>query len=132
MMRYSRTLFFVFIFTSQWAWASPIEKKVTYYSDHKKATERFYQDGKSVGLNRSWYPNGKLQTETKFSKPNEMEVSKVWYDNGQLQKIITYKDGHDVQTKIYRKTGQIYLNRIWRNGRLYGLPGGRACEGVKQ
>lgn len=115
------------------AWAAPalIQRAVTFHENKKIASERFFQEGRKVGVHKTWFPNGKLQSLVEFEKPNQAKILKTWYENGQLAKLITFKDGMEADTKIYRETGQIYLNRVVRNGRMYGLPGGKACSRIK-
>lgn len=109
-----------------------VEKRVSRHPDRKLATEEFYRDGRKVGVHRSWYPDGRLRSETEFEAPNRARRYRTWFANGRLSKQIIFKDGLEAETKIYRETGQIYLNRVVRDGRVYGLPGGKACARVQE
>lgn len=109
---------------------APIERKVSYFPNKKLASEQQFQNGQKVGVHKSWYANGKLRVLVEYEKPDQPKIYKAWYENGQLAKVIVFKDGKEAETKIYRETGQIYLNRVIRNGRMYGLPGGKACSSV--
>lgn len=108
-----------------------VEKRVEYYSDKKMAAETFFQNGRKVGVHRTWYLSGNLKSRSEFEKPNQMKLYQSWFENGKMSKQIVFKDGLETDTKIYRESGQIYLNRVVRNGRMYGLPGGKACTRVK-
>lgn len=127
-MKLGYFLFFLLV-----ANASPKEgRQVERYANGKLMSERFYKNGQKVGVHRTWYANGKLRSQSEFSLQGQMTVFKDWYDNGVLSKQINFENGYEVSTKIYRKTGQIYINRIMKNGRIYGLPGGKACFRVKE
>lgn len=108
------------------------QRQVTYYSNTKMATERFYLGDQKVGTHRTWYPSGQLKSRSSFSLPNTMELFEDWHDNGKLARQIRFENGMEVSTKVYRRSGQIYINRVIRNGRMYGLPGGKACFRVNK
>lgn len=73
------------------------------------------------------YPNGKPWTQSVLDEQGRMVEYKEWYDNGVLAKEIWFENGLEVAAKVYRKTGQIYINQVIKNGRSYGLPGSKAC-----
>lgn len=130
MIRYfALTTIFLILGVAQ-ATPSSIDRQATYYPDEKLASEQFFQNGQKVGVHRTWYPSGKLKSLVEYEKPGQPKVYKTWYESGQLAKVIVFENGKEVDTKIYRETGQIYLNRVVRNGRVYGLPGGKACARV--
>jgi antitoxin component YwqK of YwqJK toxin-antitoxin module len=124
-------LSFFFILLPTISFAAP-KKEVSYYPNHQLAFERFYQKGHKVGRHRMWYPSGKLRSESDFSAPDQMKRYREWYENGVLAKEIIFANGLETETKIYRESGQIYVNRVMHNGRLYGLPGGKACDRVRE
>ncbi len=100
---------------------------ISWFPNGKIEAKRQYKNGIKIGTHEGWYPNGQKRFESRHENGVYHGIFQSWYDNGQLFEFIKYDRGEEVHHKKWRRTGQIYANYIWRDGRTYGLKGDKAC-----
>lgn len=72
-------------------------KHLTYYylgTENVPKTERFYENGKAVGIHRVWWDNGQLASEEDWNDYDlrvKEKVNREWWYNGQLKEIVVKK-----------------------------------------
>lgn len=90
-----------------------------------------YQRGKKHGEQIGYYPNGQLKFISHVEEGLYHGVSKKYYDNGQMYSYTLYEKGEVKGHKLWRKNGRIYSNYVYRQGKKYGLDGGKLCFTAK-
>ncbi|MDF3818740.1 hypothetical protein P3G55_02450 [Leptospira sp. 96542] len=107
-----------------------IEKDI--HPNGRLSAERKFSDGKRVGLHRGWYPNGNLRFEASYALSGKLHgKQKEWYESGKPYTYTEIKDGEEVGKKIWREDGQLYANYVFKDGRIFGLTGGKLCNQIR-
>ena len=91
-----------------------------------------YKRGRKNGLQEGWWGNGNRRyTLTTF--PGGPEGKKEeWFENGQQYRLMYYKGGRENGLQLgWFRDGKRHFNSVYRDGRRYGLPGKRMCEGAE-
>ncbi|TGK01689.1 hypothetical protein EHO59_11310 [Leptospira semungkisensis] len=101
------------------------------YPDGRTASERTYSKGKKEGTHKGWHENGKRRFHYEFKNDQFDGESWEWYSSGELYTFGKFKEGRAIGRKIWRKSGQIYLNQVYFHENSFGLPGSKICKRVK-
>ncbi len=95
------------------------------------ASERFYKEGRRVGVHRGWFENGQIRFQYEYEDGLMHGSLWEWNPKGELYSYAKMNKGEEVGRKVWREDGQIYANYVFRNGRTIGLPGAKLCRQVK-
>jgi antitoxin component YwqK of YwqJK toxin-antitoxin module len=87
--------------------------------------------GVKDGLQRGWYTEGPKRFEFHFKNGVLEGVQTEWHLNGTEFRRQVYRDGVETEKKILFSGKEIFTNYSKKNGRTYGIDGGRVCMEVK-
>ena len=93
---------------------------------------RRYVMGMKHGVHRTWYPDGKPRTYRKFNLGLQSGEERSWHHSGQLANYLKYdSQGKAILLKRWRRTGQVYMNVVLKDGQAFGMPGSKVCDPVE-
>ncbi|TGJ98975.1 hypothetical protein EHQ53_10675 [Leptospira langatensis] len=101
------------------------------YQDGRTASERTYSRGRKEGIHKGWHENGKRRFHYEFKNDQFDGESWEWYSSGELYTFGKFKNGEAIGRKIWRRSGQIYLNQVYFHENSFGLTGSKICKKVK-
>lgn len=104
---------------------------VKYHPNGKIREERFFDQGKKVGLMRTWWEDGQLQSSFSFKDDEYEGECSEWNEKGILIRRMHYARGHEsgAQQQWY-DDGSIRSNYVIIKGRRFGLLGTKNCVNV--
>lgn len=103
-----------------------------FYPNGKMKEQRFYKNGKKVGIMKAWWENGKLQMLFNFENDEYEGVCSEWNDQGVMVREQHYHLGHEEGSqRQWYDNGKVRSNYVMKNGRRYGLLGTKNCVNVK-
>ena len=92
---------------------------------------REYRQGAKTGTHEGWYPDGKRRFHHEYRNgQNDGEVWE-WYNSGSLAMYALFKEGRLLGKKMWRESGQIYMNYVFTADKAVGLPGTKLCFQVR-
>ncbi|MBL8020815.1 MAG: hypothetical protein JNM27_14185 [Leptospirales bacterium] len=93
--------------------------------------QREYRNGSKHGLHRVWFPNGNLRAYQRFNNGQNIGQAWLWFEDKKPAEFKMYgRSGEILAAKMWRRTGQIYLNYVFENGGSIGMPGSKVCDPV--
>ena len=98
-----------------------------YFEDGELASHREYANGKKVGVHEGWFPDGKRRFHQEFKKGLLDGETWEWFASGALAVYARFKDNKLLGKKMWRESGQIYMNYVFTANRSAGLPGTALC-----
>lgn len=97
--------------------------------DGKLLAEWPYFAGAKHGTHKTWDKQGRLRTHARFHMGNYVGEAWSWYPDGKPYDYRKYNDkGELLIARLWRPTGQVYLNQVFRNGEAIGMPGSKLCD----
>lgn len=97
--------------------------------DGKRLAEWPYAAGAKHGIHKTWDKEGRLRTHAQFQMGSNVGESWSWYPDGKPYDYRKYNQkGELLIARLWRPTGQIYLNQVFRNGQAIGMPGSKLCD----
>jgi antitoxin component YwqK of YwqJK toxin-antitoxin module len=103
-------------------------RSVTYYSNGKKAQERYYSDNKCNGRHRGWWENGKPKFDFFYNMDKRDGEFCQWYRSGQPYTRLHFQNDRETgMQQAWRENGKLYLNYEAKNGFRYGLQKSMLC-----
>jgi antitoxin component YwqK of YwqJK toxin-antitoxin module len=110
---------------------APDGEETETYKDGTVVARRHFTNGRKSGVHEGWFLDGKRRFHHEFKEGrNDGEVFE-WYDSGALSMYARFKDGVLLGKKMWRETGQIYMNYVFPNGKAAGVPGTKLCYQVR-
>ncbi len=106
-------------------------KEVEIFPNGQIASERFYKEGKRVGVHKGWFENGQIRFQYEYEDGLMHGSLWEWNKKGELYSYAKMNKGEEIGRKVWREDGQIYANYVFRNGRTVGLPGAKLCRQIK-
>jgi antitoxin component YwqK of YwqJK toxin-antitoxin module len=103
---------------------------IDYYRTGGIALEKYFLNNLHEGTHKKYFQNGNLAFVGEFSQGEPIGVHKEFYISGQPYDFKVYQNGELLSHKIWRKTGQIWVNYIYTPNRTYGLKGAKLCRKV--
>ncbi|MCE9598575.1 MAG: hypothetical protein K8S54_11455 [Spirochaetia bacterium] len=92
---------------------------------------REYRNGAKHGVHRVWFPNGNLRLYQRFNNGQNVGQSWLWFEDKRPAEFKMFgKNGQILAAKMWRPTGQIYLNYVFEDGGSIGMPGSKVCDPV--
>jgi antitoxin component YwqK of YwqJK toxin-antitoxin module len=92
---------------------------------------REYSKGRKTGTHEGWYLDGKRRFHHEYKNDqNDGEVWE-WYHSGQLALYARFEQGRLLGKKMWRESGQIYMNYVFTADKAVGLPGSKLCFQVR-
>lgn len=103
-----------------------IEEEVT--KTGSVVAKRNYQSGAKHGPQKGWFRDGKRQFHKEYFHGQLHGESWSWYNSGALASYRLYENGRLMGEKVWRKSGQIYANYVFPEGKKSaGSPGTKLC-----
>ncbi len=102
-----------------------------FYEDGSLYKQRFYKDGLAIGKHRIFYPDGSLKKEMFFVNDMLDGDYTEFYPDGKVYIYKLYEKGMALGHKQWRKNGQIFANVVYKDGKRYGLYGGKLCNDIE-
>lgn len=102
-----------------------------FFKNGQIVARREYNRGQKVGIHRGWYPDGTRRFHYEFSDGQYDGESWEWYGSGNLAMYARFVKGHLLGKKLWRETGQIYMNYVFPENKAVGLPGSHLCYQVR-
>jgi antitoxin component YwqK of YwqJK toxin-antitoxin module len=102
-----------------------------FFDNGQRASRRDYSLGQRVGVHEGWFSNGHRRFHHEFRDGVNHGEAWEWYDNGALAIYASFDNGRLLGKKMWRETGQIYMNYVFPKGRAVGLPGTKLCYQVR-
>lgn len=100
-------------------------------SSGKLLASRAYRMGIKHGIHRTWYASGVQKSYAKFQFGRYTGQVWQWHDNNVPAQFDLYNERGEIQaSKVWRRTGQIYMNHTFQNGAAIGMPGSKVCDPV--
>lgn len=96
-----------------------------------KIEERFFRNGKRLGIHTGWHSNGKLRFRYSYKNDLMDGLAEEWFADGSKYREMHYVRGHEEgMQKMWAEDGTIRANYQARNGRNYGLTGIKSCKNI--
>ena len=102
-------------------------QEIHYYQNGNKFKVRHYDQGLAQGNHKVFYPNGQLMKDLNFKDDVYEGDYTEFYESGQVYIYKKFKNGKAIGHKQWRKNGQIFANVVYKDGKRYGLYGGKLC-----
>ena len=101
-------------------------------SIYSKDCKAHYEEGKKVGIHKSWFENGQQKFEYPYNQKGFYQGAlKEWFPNGQLIREFNYVEGKESGTqKMWLENGNIRANYTVIDGERFGLIGLKKCYSV--
>jgi hypothetical protein len=106
----------------------PIGPYIHRSKDQKIFKVGLYENGSLNGSETMWHTNGKISQQTAFRFGIRQGSYREWSETGLLLRESEYEKGIEISQKAWRESGELYANYKLRNGRYFGLKGGRLCQ----
>lgn len=101
------------------------------FSNGQAAVRRQYSKGRKVGVHEGWFADGKRRFRHEYKDDqNDGEVWE-WYNSGGLALYARFGNGRLLGKKMWRESGQIYMNYVFTKDHSVGLPGTKLCYQVR-
>lgn len=95
------------------------------------ASRRSYSQGKKEGIHEGWFSNGNRRFHHEFQNNHPTGEAWEWYSSGTLALFARFEAGRLVGKKMWRETGQIYMNYVFPQNRAVGVPGSKLCYQIR-
>ena len=152
-----RSLYFALLLVPGLVSFAPTRRRVvTEHDANGQLVSRVeYRDGKRDGLSEAWYPNGQLAYRRGYAQGRESGEHTGWWPDGRLHFAYHYRDGliegearewypngiqyrdfhyqgghEEGNERMWYTDGKLRANYVMRDGRRFGLPGVKGCDGV--
>jgi len=94
-------------------------KRVQFYDNGNKKTDKTYLNGIPTGLAQEFYPSGTLQQSGEFKNGKEVGVWTIYYPTGEKHVEISFVNGVQNGDYIeYSKKGEITERAYYKNGQI--------------
>ncbi len=105
-------------------------KEERFYFDGLPASQRFYTNGKKVGVHKGWWSNQQPKFITHFDNAGNLtSTQREWLSNGMLIKELHFANGNEKGwQKSWDINGKIKSNYVVINGERFGLIGYNKCK----
>jgi antitoxin component YwqK of YwqJK toxin-antitoxin module len=100
-------------------------------STGKLAARREFSRGKKVGVHEGWFHDGSRRFRHEFKDGQPDGEVWEWYNSGGLATYAKFSEGKLLGKKIWRESGQIYMNYVFTKDREVGVPGAKLCYQVR-
>ena len=105
---------------------------IQWYPNGQRFVEKYYRDGREVGVHKSWYANGNVQYYKTFQDGVAHGDFFEWHTNGQVSSFIKYDQGAEVAVKTWTFKGKPFYNYVWSKNSKVGLQGDKFCAPRKK
>ncbi len=98
----------------------------------KVYSERRYYAGHPHGEHTGWHRDGKtLRVRQQFVYGKQHGDAWSWHSNGKPAEYRRFDDESNLLVyKRWRRTGQIFMNVVYHEGRTIGMPGSKVCDPI--
>jgi antitoxin component YwqK of YwqJK toxin-antitoxin module len=91
-------------------------KKLPDYSENAKVEEGRYEEGKKIGVWKTYYPNGNIKSEITYTNNRPKGYAKMYYENGKMQEEGIWENNRWVgDYKAYHSNGQLFYDFAYNN-----------------
>lgn len=98
----------------------------------QKLASRKYRAGEKVGIHRSWFEDGKRRSHHEYRDGHLEGESWEWHHSGHPSLFTKFENGKMLGKKMWREDGKIYMNYVFTENGVYGVPGTRLCFQIRQ
>jgi hypothetical protein len=102
-----------------------------FFDNGQRATSREYSAGLRVGVHQGWFADGHRRFYYEYQNGQNHGEAWEWYDSGALSMYGRFENGRLLGKKMWRETGQIYMNYVFSKRGTFGLPGTKLCYQVR-
>jgi hypothetical protein len=102
-----------------------------FFDNGQIASRREYAKGKKVGSHEGWFSDGKRRFHHEFANGRSHGEVWEWYNSGALATYARFDKGRLLGKKVWRESGQIYMNYVFPENRSVGVPGTKLCYQVR-
>ncbi len=101
-----------------------------WYGNGQLSFERHYADGREDGEHRGWWPDGRARFAYHYRDGLIEGTAREWFADGSRYREFHYAAGQEEGTEqMWFADGRLRANYVVRNGRRFGLPGTKGCNG---
>ncbi|WCL49970.1 toxin-antitoxin system YwqK family antitoxin [Leptospira sp. GIMC2001] len=106
-------------------------KSITRSIDGQVVAIRYYNNGNKEGIHETFYLDGTKKTRSEFKEGRYINERWEWHQNGNPYIYEKFDDRGNTQvSKIWRESGQIYMNFVNSEGKNVGLPSSKVCDPI--
>ncbi len=92
---------------------------------------RHHHAGKKVGIHEGWFLDGKRRFHHEFKNGQMDGEVWEWYSSGAVSMFAKFENGKLLGKKMWRESGQIYMNYVFTEQGAFGVPGTSLCYQVR-
>jgi hypothetical protein len=107
-------------------------EQIEYLKGGQLLARRYYRDGHKDGIHEGWYRDGHRRFHYEYKNAKSDGEFWEWYDSGKVSLYAFFKDGELLGKKMWRESGQIYMNYVFNAQGARGLPGSRLCQQLRR
>jgi antitoxin component YwqK of YwqJK toxin-antitoxin module len=102
-----------------------------FFKTGQLVARREYTNGVKNGIHEGWFNDGKKRFHHEFKNNQSHGEFWEWHNSGALAMYARFKDGQLLGKKMWRESGQIYMNYVFPNNQAIGIPGAKLCYQVR-